>query len=238
MGQYQQWLLYQEINQSLQAQLEALEAELATLQERARLLEHAIPQADNQLIQALTQGLLEEPGNNQEAISSPDAQPLSLPPTILSASSGEGSAVWPAPSMNGTTNGAATDEAGQTISPALFAWSSLPNFVSQDISESLSPEDAPQQIGPHQSMDLLPEDMSSFFADEHGQMYQLSEPADTPVMLPPWLHNISVSSGQNRRVGPIDQEAIRTNRLVQRWLERWGRIPPHPQTPPEDASHE
>nr|MBA2680308.1 hypothetical protein [Ktedonobacteraceae bacterium] len=61
---------------------------------------------------------------------------------------------------------------------------------------------------------------------------------DTPVMLPPWLHNISVSSGKNRRVGPIDQEAIRTNRLVQRWLERWGRIPPHPQTPPEGSSHE
>ncbi|MBX5450594.1 MAG: hypothetical protein IRZ24_11045 [Thermogemmatispora sp.] len=46
--------------------------------------------------------------------------------------------------------------------------------------------------------------------------------------LPEWLHRLTISSGKDRRPGPIDEERIRTNRLVQRWLERWGRLPSSP----------
>lgn len=54
MGQYQQWLHYREMDQQLQAQVEALEVELAFLQERLCLLSEAeqLP-IDNEIIQAL-----------------------------------------------------------------------------------------------------------------------------------------------------------------------------------------
>jgi hypothetical protein len=64
----------------------------------------------------------------------------------------------------------------------------------------------------HSSMGLLPEDMGTFF-DQHAQ----TEPQ---LEVPRWFRNLTDASSVN---GPIDQETIRTNRLVQRWLERWGR---------------
>ena len=69
----------------------------------------------------------------------------------------------------------------------------------------------------HQDLALLPEDMSSFI-DEHS----LTDPR---IELPWWLHSITVASGDNNSNRPIDQESIRTNLLVKRWLERWGHQP-------------
>jgi hypothetical protein len=59
--------------------------------------------------------------------------------------------------------------------------------------------------------------MMTFF-DEHAQ-------TDPQLELPWWLRNITVSSKNEQGSQPIDQNSIRTNRLVQRWIERWG---PHP----------
>src|SRR5215469_16077138 len=53
MGQYQQWLLYREIDQRLRARLTELEAELSQLLEQVRLLEPAWPHTDNEIIRAL-----------------------------------------------------------------------------------------------------------------------------------------------------------------------------------------
>ena len=60
MGQYQQWLLCQEIDRRLRAELEALEIELAELQRKnAHLLEQQFPPANNIILRALSAGLNE-----------------------------------------------------------------------------------------------------------------------------------------------------------------------------------
>ena len=63
-------------------------------------------------------------------------------------------------------------------------------------------------------MHLLPEDMFAFF-EEHSQ-------TDPQIELPWWLRKITIISKEDDSSKPIDQESIRTNRLVQRWVERWG----------------
>ena len=209
MGQYQQWLLYREVDQHLRAQLETLEAELAQLQKRVCLLERTCPQANNQIIHAL-------------AISLERAWEQEAPP-------------------NGVSHlDAAVDEREflQVLSPSLQHWGALPDFSPQEMQESFQngeeslPYSTPQPATPHSEMVLLPEDALAVF-DEDGQ-------TDPQLELPWWLRNVMASTGTLDHTSPIDQESIRTNRLVQRWLERWGRRPPSPtqQTTQEDDSHE
>jgi hypothetical protein len=62
---------------------------------------------------------------------------------------------------------------------------------------------------------ISPEDMMAFF-EEHAQ-------TDPQLELPWWLRNIAISSKDKQGNRPIDHHSIRTNRLVQRWIERWGR---------------
>jgi hypothetical protein len=69
----------------------------------------------------------------------------------------------------------------------------------------------------HSEIELLPEDMIAFF-DEHEQ-------TDPQLDLPWWLRKITVSSKDQQAGRPIDHNSIRTNRLVQRWIERWGHQP-------------
>jgi hypothetical protein len=90
----------------------------------------------------------------------------------------------------------------EPISPALFGWSNLPNFGPQQVPSLPSV--------PNSEIPLLPENMGAFF-DEHT-------PTEPQLELPRWLRNAI-----NHPDGPIDWETIRTNRLVQRWVERWNR---------------
>ena len=217
MGQYQQWLHYREVDQHLQAQLEMLERELTQLHEHAHLLEQSIQplydsvsaetssaddqehlQTDNQIIHALADSLN---GRFSPMVSTREDTftpiPTSLPETP-------------------------PNQPSQTISPALFGWSNLPNFGLQEVPvETFKTGNASlhsnteQSLSslppiPHSDTALLPEDILAFF-DQHDQ----TEPQ---VEIPRWLHNVTNHPG-----GPIDQETVRTNRLVQRWVERWNR---------------
>ena len=230
MGQYQQWLHFREVDRHLQAQLEELVRELAQLHERTHLYDQVL-----------------QPQLPLEHASTGESIPARLDNVILHAlaKSMNGHA-----SSNGHTfekNTTAThaslseiipNESSSTISPALFAQSNLPNFetpftppVPADASLADMPTspfpsyiDQPLPPIPHYDMALLPEDMASFF-DQHTT-------TDPQMELPWWLRNLTtVTNG----TGPIDQESIRTNRLVQRWLERWGKqpqqSPPSPQSP-------
>lgn len=217
MGQYQQWLHYREVDQHLQAQLEVLVRELVQLQEHAHLLEQSIQplyesrsvetsstdiqeclQADNPILHALATSLNER-HSPMESTKEDTPIPTPLPQTT-------------------------PNRPAETISPALFGWSNLPNFRPQQVPvetakagnaspfSNTSQPQLPLPTVPHSDMGLLPEDMATFF-DQHDQ----TEPR---LELPPWLRNAI-----NRPDGPIDQETIRTNRLVQRWIERWNRYP-------------
>ena len=221
MGQYQQWLHHRSADQHLQAQLEILESELAQLQERAQPIEQC-----------------ESPP--QDAVSSPiqfpedtafDCSFLATNKIILAlAASLNGQVSSPLDENASTTvptsqQVPASDQSAETISSALFAWSNLPNFEAPNLpiepsmvsTSTFTNLDQLFPHIPHQELVLLPEDMSSFI-DEHS----LTDPR---LELPWWLHNIAVASRANNSNGPIDQERIRTNRLIQRWLERWGYQP-------------
>jgi len=223
MAQYQEWLHYHEVDRHLQARLAELINELAQLQEHAHFYKQAIapPSAET---------------------ASREAIPIPHDNVILSAL---------AVRMNGYTssNGHSTQESfpapnshseiipsepGEPISLALFAQGNLPNFAKPAIPAEIPNTDTAQFTSylnqplppiPHDAMALLPEDMVAFF-DQHTT-------TDPQIELPWWLHNLTnVSHGH----GPIDQESSRTNRLVQRWLERWGKQPPHSQEPGENQS--
>src|SRR3989442_1733032 len=142
MGQYQQWLLYRELDQRLRAQLEALETQLAQVQDRARLLEQTCPQPclpglpDNQILRAL-------------AISTErEAAPIT-------------------PSSPGT----AGDESVHALSPSLQHWGELPDFSPEAFhnGEQSSPPSTPTPAEPsHAEMGLLPEEALAAF-DKYSQ---------------------------------------------------------------------
>ena len=103
----------------------------------------------------------------------------------------------------------------ETISSALLHWGELPDFGSRQPDPSQQHEILPPLFFDHPEIELLPEDMFAFF-EEHSR-------TDPQLELPWWLRKITITSGDDETGKPIDQESIRTNRLVQRWVERWGR---------------
>ena len=194
MGQYQQWLQYQEIHKHLSTQVEALKAELAKLQECLDRLgqQHEVASfSDNPIMQALVAHTSSQPvPPNNDVKSTPETHN---------------------PSVIGS------DQSGDTISSALRSWGGLPNFELYEIKEPFPVDHQSPSFLNHPEIELLPEDMIAFF-DEHEQ-------TDPQLELPWWLRKITVSSKDQQAGRPIDHNSIRTNRLVQRWIERWGRQP-------------
>jgi hypothetical protein len=66
MGQYQQWLLAQEVDRRLKAEVETLETELFYLQDRITILEQVVPATENVILQALA-GYLHTQDDQQQA---------------------------------------------------------------------------------------------------------------------------------------------------------------------------
>ena len=194
MGQYQQWLQYQEIHKRLSTQAEALEAELAKIQDCLDRLgqQHEVASfTDNPILQTLVAHL--------------PSQPVSP----------NSNARYTLETHNLLETG--SNQSGDSLSPALRSWGGLPNFESYEINEpSLADNQSPSFFN-HPEIELLPKDMMAFF-DEHEQ-------TDPQLELPWWLRKITVSSKDEQAGRPIDHNSIRTNRLVQRWIERWGRQP-------------
>jgi hypothetical protein len=197
MGQYQQWLHHQEIDRRLNTEIEALETELAQFQECLDRLEH-----------------------QQQ-----DVVPLTDNP-IIQALNAHLSAYYISPKSNAryiheTNSSSASDSqspgSGDSISPALLSWGGLPNFELHEINESFPIDEQALPLINHSEIELLPEDMIAFL---NG--HELTDPQ---LELPWWLRNITISSRDEQAGRPIDYKSMRTNRLVQRWIERWGRQP-------------
>lgn len=196
MGQYQQWLHYQQLDRRLRATLAALEQELAALESESQSREGPQPAAllDNPIFSALSASLASNangyapPRDNGDARNGiPDSEPF-------------------AQALNGSA---------ETISAALLHWGELPDFGSRQPPSTRQHEIVPPLSFDEPEIELLPDDMFAFFA-EHAQ-------TDPQLELPWWLRKITITRGDDEIGKPIDQESIRTNRLVQRWVERWGR---------------
>ncbi|SRR5579883_1969381 len=218
MGQYRQWLHHREVEHRLRSQLAACEQELEQIEEGMRQLENDAAYASNSIMQALiarhTEMMLDKVAMTLEAAG----------PLVAATYSSTQSAEQPVPVAYTTP---AADSSGTgTVSPALNAWSSLPDIAAQDIQAPVThispPSSSPSQPSrpslPHISNgqgNLLPEDVSSFI-----DAYGLTNPQ---LKMPWWLRN-AVNAAQNARgsSSPVDQQSLRTNRLVQRWFERWG----------------
>lgn len=210
MGQYRQWLHYREVDQQLHSRLEQLTDELIQLQEQAlHLDETATACPENTIIQALARQ------QEVRSLHAPDTQESHPEPT--SSDKTLDNISLSSPLTDSATDAPVSSEMPAIpISPTLFAWGHLPNFDSQKM--QISPPDAQSQESipptPHPDRDdLLPQDMGSFF-DEHGS-------ATPQLKLPIWLEKAISSSTPVQH--PVDQQSVRTNRLIQRWVERWGR---------------
>ncbi len=131
----------------------------------------------------------------------------------------------------------------ETISQPFFDHSHLPELtpiLSKEMPETPLPKPPLHSYAslppiPYGSIDLPSENVVSFL-DAHTQ----TEPQ---VALPWWLQRATLAATQDNGTDP---QNVRTNRLVQRWLERWGRqenqAPPsvqsngHPTTMPQKGT--
>jgi len=106
----------------------------------------------------------------------------------------------------------------EIISQALFDHSRLPNLDQlheKDTHEIALPKRPTHthasfpSSNPHKAVDLVPGHINTL-PDEHA-------PTEPQIALPWWLQKAAFSATQG------NAQSIRTNVLVQRWLERWGR---------------
>lgn len=105
----------------------------------------------------------------------------------------------------------------ERMSQALFDHSRLPDLDllhGQNTHEAVFPKRPTNPFIPlppilHKAIDLVPEE-SNTLPDEH-------EPTEPQIALPQGFQDAAIQGSS------LDAQSMRTNRLVQRWLERWGR---------------
>jgi hypothetical protein len=204
MGKYSQWLYHREIDQQLRERLERIEQELHALQEQAALLEDAASCTDNSILQAIAM--------QQSAEILLEDTPSSTAQRSL-------------------TNG--KEHPSKSVSPALFAWSSLPNLDTQKVQmpgvplHGQKPEAVQQTSIPHPEIHLLPNDMAT--------LIDTDEQTSPQIQVPKWLRKAPLATNTTDRQRSVPDE--RTNTSIQRWLERWGKqVPDSPQQKPREGS--
>jgi hypothetical protein len=237
MGQYSRWLHYQEVDRRLRAELEELKAELNHLQHSIENhtsmrtsspgaeapTGEATPQMGNIIIRALVSSL-------NSSISTPDQtfqQGRNPAPHSTPSHTSAPNGLHEQQSATSNSTLTATSDAkqstpGETISPALMSWGALPNFGTPEINGAAPViEQQPETTTPHPEIVLLPEDIPAFL-DEHAR----TEPQ---LKLPWWLRpatSEATAQGVADMPASTDLERIRTNKLVQRWMERRKRLSP------------
>lgn len=201
MGKYSQWLYHREIDQQLRERLEHIEQELHALKEQAALLEDAASYSDNSIIHAIAMQQSAE-----VLLEDTPSPPLQRP----------------------LTNG--KEHSSKSVSPALFAWSSLPNLDTQKVQmpgmtlNGQKPETVQQTSIPRPEAHLLPNDMATFIDTDEQTLPQ--------IQVPKWLRKAQHTT--NRQRSEPDE---RTDTSIQRWLERWGKqVPDPPQQKPREGS--
>ncbi len=210
MGQYSQWLYHREVDQQLRERLKLIEQELHVLQEQAALLEDVNSCSDNPILQAIAMQQSAE---------------------VLLEDTPTGSSTQKLPVVHADMQ----KPSSKSVSPALFAWSNLPNLDTQkmQLPDTQQPEAIQQTSTPHPEINLLPTDMATFI-DAHEQTMP-------QIQIPGWLRNAAfdTSTPEDRLKSGLDE---RTNISIQRWLERWGKQlpdspPPQGQQKPQEVQN-
>lgn len=263
MGHYRQWLQYREIDQHLHTQLSELELEMARLQQEADELVRDLSLSDNAIIRGLIghQKAQEvaEAIRVERAMYAGQADAAALAGGLVESGSvqhnGANGALQTYASENGTdsllADGLSAEETNPllvggallpsyTVSPALFGWSNLTDFDEEQapiIPITLSSLPSVPTAPVHQEPNLLPEDLHKFL-DMHARN---SAYHPTLHAAPSWwlAHNVgSTPAIGSQERGPVDQQSIRTDRLIQRWSERWGRVAPDPHDQPRQPERQ
>lgn len=187
MGQYQQWLRYQKIDQSLHTTREALEAELAQCE----------GQLDLVFFEQLT----------HESVDDSDSSSLSTESS---------------PSTTHTLASNTIVAALLTCLPAENGMSTR-GYVEQ---AEIYFEEQPDSGAPEMPLPAFPSAWDEQFLGEMDGYFDaqfMSTMTDPQLELPWWLRKITDSQSGIEGVSKTDSGSARTNRLVQRWIDRWGR---------------
>ena len=215
MGQYRQWLHYREIDQLLRSQLAISEHELEQLQVQVEVLGKHVFSSENEIFQALIRPQSDYAQIQQDE---PNAQ---LDEQVAGEVEG-----WEEEIVIEDVE----EEDLTTISPALLAWSRLPNFDTQMIQEpednrSTRISDSPP---PQPDEQLLPADINAFI-----NTHALTNPQTN---IPWWLQDIISVQEEAQEPHPTDRQSERDDHLVQRWFERWGKQPVQMKRSQEDQT--
>lgn len=233
MGQYQEWLHYQELDRQLRGQLQSLETKLIELQNQVYALQKK-PHAKNPLVLALTQYFMHQ----NTSAETPAASSFDLPSTAFLES---------APTFSVPPTPTVPPISSQTADWLATGFTPKPTENQAQLSNEPPAEEPQQVIPPLFSLPVDPAHTQAPTPEQQAQM--LSEAfgingsnaasnSSASLEIPDWLQHISVATNQGYM--PIDPESVRTNRLVQRWLTRWGKQTP-PESPsqsPEEQTHE
>jgi len=197
MGHYRQWLHYRGIDQLLRSQLAVTEHEVKQLQVQVDMLGKQDFSPANTIFRALIKKLHQEqyaqwePIPEQASTKAVKEQDSTLPPVKT------------------------VEETISIISPALLAWSQLPNFDTQVIQSPEAHSPAYKQALPPPIPDPSPTDIST--------SVDAPTPPDAQTKTPWWLHNIDPASQELLATHPGTQQSVHIDYVVQRWFERWGK---------------
>ncbi len=219
MGQYQQWLHYQEIDRQLRSELERLESELAHLQESmgvdAQEVEAAangeIPQqsatisAHNTVIRLLALGMQGLPSTfSQQAGSGRNGFAHDIRAHTMGPVEEHGH-VERAGSEGAASGKGRQAENGGILATPVMSQGWLPQ--SGPVEGTPFMERQTRAATPDSEMVLLPQDMQGFF-DQHAQ-------TDPQQEVPWWLRKPAANTDIFDA-----SESLRTDELVRRWIER------------------
>lgn len=211
MGQYRLWLQHREVDQDLRTQQAAYEQELTEIDEHIARIEQTTMHTSNALLTALMQQIHGQKQSISERVDETYIQ-TNYNGRIHSVVEGQIYHV-PSPSIYG--------QSSTSVSPALLAWSQLPNFDTHEIhisEEHSLPENA-LPILPDVTDHLLPSDLNSVLEQDLQKDGQRS--------LPWWLRNIMKSAQEEQepqKTAPIDPQSMRTNQRVERWFARRNKL--------------
>jgi hypothetical protein len=226
MGKYKQWLQYRKADQELRTELAHLEKEQQQLAQQIKQLASTTDVSPNSIIQALLAQQQWELAQQLKAEAAPQQAEVQQQTGTLRQVHIPNTPARPTVHRSIAPAAHVNDKTAGTVSPALHAWSNLPNFDTHTkqkpiVNTTTLPPIPDSQPTPDTNATLLPADVSAF-VDAHST-------TDPQLKVPWWLRNMrSTPTHKASEQNPIDQQSARTNQSVERFFQRWNDTASHP----------